>query len=207
MAEDLDRPPTLLYRIEDRLYVNVTPRCTARCVFCPRETRPVVRGIDLALPTPPDAAHYVNALEERLRGWQPREVVFCGFGEPTLRVRLIKQLAVRARRRGVRTRLDTNGHGSAIHGRPITRGLVGLIDAVSISLNAAESVPYDRIMRPRIAGAFEATLGFIEEAVLVFPEVLVSAVTGLPGNDDDAVRRLAVRLGAQYRPRPLGRIG
>lgn len=197
----------LLYRIDTRLYVNVTPKCTARCVFCPRETRPVVHGIDLSLPSAPPADAYAEELESELKRWQPEEIVFCGFGEPTLRLRLLKRLATIARRRGVRTRLDTNGHGSLIHGRPILRGLVGLLDAISISLNAADTETYERVMRPRVTGAFEGTLAFIEEAVELIPEVTVTAVTGLPDVDEEALRRLVLRLGARFRGRPLGRIG
>lgn len=197
----------LAYPIRRSLYVNVTNACTARCHFCPRETCPTVQGFDLALGRNPPPEEFVAAVEEQLEPGKPEELVFCGFGEPTLRLDVIHAVARRAKQAGLRVRLNTNGHGSLIHGRLITPGLRGLVDAVSVSLNAADRESYEEIVRPRHHGAFAAVLGFIREAKINLPEVTATAVEDVPGADLDATRRLAEALGAGFRSRPLDRLG
>ena len=200
-------PDVLLYRIGMGLYVNVTAGCTAHCTFCPRETRPVVQGIDLTLRRGHAAETYTAALEAAVAAERPSEVVLCGFGEPTLRLDVVTHVARRAKALGLRVRLDTNGHGSLLHGRSILPELAGLIDAMSVSLNAPDRESYDRLVRPSLPGAFDAVVEFIREAVLQVPEVTATAVAGLPGVESAATERLARELGARFRARPLDRLG
>jgi TatD DNase family protein len=197
----------LLYRIGTGLYVNVTAGCTASCTFCPRETRPVIHGVDLTLRSGHAAETYVAALEQAVASDRPSEVVLCGFGEPTLRLDVVTQVAARAKQLGLRVRLDTNGHGSLLHGRSILPELAGLIDALSVSLNAPDRESYDRIVQPSLPGAFEAVVGFIREAVRYIPDVTATAVAGLPGMDLAATEHLAHSLGARFRARPLDHLG
>lgn len=200
-------PPVLVYRIRDALYVNVTSACSADCIFCSRKDRPVVRDHRLDLDHVPPIDDYLEALEREFRTWTPDEIVFCGFGEPTLRPDVLRAVAAAAKHRGIRVRLNTNGHGSVLQGREITLELQGLVDAVSVSLNAADAETYERIMRPGITNAFEATLEFICEAKSNLPKVDVTAIDGLEGVDIHAVKLLADTLGVGFRSRVLGVVG
>ena len=61
-----------------------------------------------------------------------REVVFCGYGEPTYRVDEIVKIAEYVKSRGGKTRLNTNGHGNVINGRNIAPELA-LLDGINVS--------------------------------------------------------------------------
>jgi TatD DNase family protein len=75
------------------------------------------------------------------------EIVFCGYGEPTIRWDVVKKISEYVKAKGGKTRLNTNGHGNIINKRDITPEMKGLIDTVSISLNSTDANQYSEIMR------------------------------------------------------------
>jgi len=201
---------TSVYPIRRSLYVNLTNRCTSACTFCPRADEAadlVVKGHDLRLAHEPEVHEVVGALEAA-RPENYTEVVFCGFGEPTLRLDVLKRVAAEVKRRwDLPVRLDTNGHGSAIAGRDITDDLAGLVDTVSVSLNAPDAATYERLCRPTIPDAFQAVCDFIRASKGKIPEVRATAVA-VPGLDVEAVRRLAEEdLGVPFRVRAYNEVG
>jgi TatD DNase family protein len=200
--------PCLVYPIRRSLYVNVTNECSNRCTFCPRATgKLVVKGHDLKLPREPTAAEIIQALADA--GVQNYvEVVFCGFGEPTLRMDVLKEVAREVKGRWkLRTRLNTNGQGSAINGRDITEELAGLIDAVSVSLDAPDAATYEKLCRPTVPNAFAAVCDFLRSAKGRFATVRATAVA-IPGLDLEAVRRLAEQnLGVAFEVRAFNVVG
>ncbi len=183
--------PCLVYPIRRSLYVNVTNDCSNACTFCPRSTgRLEVKGHDLALGEEPSAEDLVVALQ-RAGAERYGEIVFCGFGEPTLRLDVVKAVAREVKKRwNLPIRLDTNGQGSALNGRDIVPELEGLVDAVSVSLNAPDAATYDRLCRPTIDHAFRVVCDFICGCKGRIPRVRATAVA-VPGIDLEAVRRLA----------------
>ncbi|MDI6871248.1 MAG: TatD family nuclease-associated radical SAM protein [Bacillota bacterium] len=191
----------IAYRFKDALYLNITNRCTNDCTFCLRRHREGIAGQRLWLEAEPEAGAVLAEIGDPA---PYREVVFCGFGEPLLRLDVVKEVAAALRRTypGLRLRVDTNGLANLVYGRNIVPELVGLIDAVSISLNAPTAGEYERLCRPSLPGAFEAVLDFTREAVRAVPEVTLTAVA-LPGLDLEACRRLAESLGARFRVRPF----
>ena len=134
------------YQIGKNLYINVTNRCNADCVFCDRKGEAVVSGYNLKMSKSeePAAEIYIKEIGDPKNY---NEIVFCGFGEPTIRWDVVKQIAEYVKQNGGRTRLDTDGHGSFINKRDITPELSGLIDIVSISINAADPQKYSELMR------------------------------------------------------------
>jgi len=134
------------YRIGKSLYINVTNRCDADCVFCDRKGNAVISGYKLKMEKSqePPAGVYINEIGDPLKY---KEVVFCGYGEPTLRWDIVKEVAKYVKEKGGKTRLDTNGHGNYINKRDITPELEGLIDSVSISLNSIDAQQYAALMR------------------------------------------------------------
>jgi len=202
--------PTFVYPIRRSLYVNLTNRCTNTCTFCPRaaeEPDLTVKGHNLALEHEPDVQELVVALEAA-RPENYEEIVFCGFGEPTLRLGVLTRVADTVKRRwGLPVRLNTNGHGSAIAGRDITGDLAGRVDVVSVSLDAPDAATYERLCRPTIPGAFEATCAFLRASKGTIPDVRATAVA-VPGLDTEAVRRLAEEaLGVAFRVREYNEVG
>jgi TatD DNase family protein len=103
-------------------------------------------------------------------------------------------------------RIDTNGHGNLIHKRNILPELKGLVDAVSVSLNAQNAELYEKISQPKFPGAYEAVKEFIREAKRYIPDVTATIVT-VPGVDVEACRRIAEELGAKLRVREHNVVG
>jgi TatD family-associated radical SAM protein len=191
----------IAYRLHDNLYLNLTNRCPNNCTFCLRRRREGIGGQHLWLDQEPDAAAVLAAVGDP----RPyREIVFCGFGEPLLRPGVVREVAVALRQHypdgRFRLRVDTNGLANLVFGRNVLEDLAGLIDAVSLSLNAPTAEEYERLCQPGLPGAFAAVLEFAREAVKVVPEVTLTAVS-VPGVDLEACRRLAEGLGARFRVR------
>ena len=135
------------------------------------------------------------------------EVVFCGYGEPTLRLEVIKRVARAVKEKGGRVRLNTNGHGNLIHKRNILPDLAGWVDAVSISLNAENTEKYNAICRPAFGfKTYDAVMAFIREAKRYIPEVTVTVVR-TPLIDVGACERIAKELSVTFRIRELDAVG
>ncbi len=165
---------TIVYPLKENLYINLTNRCTARCVFCPRVSRPVIEEYNLRLSYEPSVEDVIGAIGDPA-GY--KEVVFCGFGEPTLRLHELLEIAEWLKSQGAKVRLNTNGHGNLIHHRSIVPELAGKIDAVSISLNAPDAAAYYRIVRPDFGPqTYQAVKEFIQECRQKLPEVQVTMV-------------------------------
>ncbi len=193
----------LVYTIRDRLYVNLTNRCTARCVFCRRESAPVASGYNLSLAVEPGVRAYLEAIGDPTRY---REIIFCGFGEPTLRLDELIEIARHLKHRGIRTRLNTNGHGNLIHGRNIVPDIAPFLDEISISIDAADPQTYNRVVRPDFGqDSFAAVVDFVRECAGKIPSVCLTAVD-LPGVDLEACRKLAAELNVDFRAREYQRM-
>jgi len=188
----------IAYEIGDNLYLNITNRCPNACPWCVRFRSPYLKGHNLTLDHEPSYEEIIAAMGD-VSGYG--EVVFCGYGEPTERLDTLKQVASYLKGKGARVRLDTNGLGSLIAGRDIVPELVGLVDAVSVSVNTADARQYAEICRPTFGEkAHEAVLEFVRRAKEAIGDVTVTAVT-LPGVDVEAVRRLAEGMGVRFRAR------
>ena len=200
-------PPksAIAYPIRDSLYLNITNRCSCDCVFCPRLKNPVVKGHYLKLEREPEFEG-VAAAVEKVPG-EFRELVFCGFGEPTIRFELVKRLANHFRGRFLRLRLDTNGHGSLINGRDITSEIAEIFDIVSISLNTSDAQQYLKLNRPEFGeGAFSGMLEFLKGCRRAGLEV-IGTVVGYPGADIEGTKQMAEELGIKFRVRKYDELG
>ena len=72
-------------------------------------------------------------------------------------------------------RINTNGHGNLIHKRNIVPELGGIVDSISISLDAHDEETYNRICKPAFTNAFNEILQFTRQAKEVIPEVMVTS--------------------------------
>ena len=194
----------IAYRIRNSLYLNVTNRCSNRCSFCAKFDDFTVKGHYLHLDHEPDAAEVLAALGDPA---PYDEIVFCGYGEPLLRLDLIKEVATVLKRHGCRIRINTDGQANLVHGRNILPELAGLVDSISVSLNAADAATYERLCNtPFGAEGFKGVCDFLREAPRHIPEVVASAVT-VPGLEIEPIRRLAVELGVVFREREYAEVG
>jgi TatD DNase family protein len=193
------------YKIRNSLYLNLTNRCTNACTFCAKRRDYRVKGHLLQLPGEPSVAQ-VLVLVGDPAGYD--EIVFCGFGEPLLRLEDVKEISRELKRRGARVRVNTDGLANLVHGRNILPELSGLVDALSVSLNAPDAESYARICPSRYgAGAFPSLLDFLREAPTHVASVTATAVA-LPGLDTESVRRLAESIpGVAFRLRSYNEVG
>ncbi|RMD60338.1 MAG: YchF/TatD family DNA exonuclease, partial [Nitrospirae bacterium] len=107
----------IAYKIRNSLYLNITNRCTNACTFCIRFQNDYVKGHYLRLNHEPSFEEIIEAIGEYSGDYS--EVVFCGFGEPLLRLDIVKDVAKWLKKRGVKVRINTNGQANLIHSRNI----------------------------------------------------------------------------------------
>jgi len=193
----------IAYRIRDSLYLNITNRCTNKCGFCVKSRTSYVKGHNLRLQKEPSALQVIKAIKD------PKaysEVVFCGIGEPLLRLDVVKKVSAWIKQNGGKVRINTNGQGNLIHGKNILPELNGIVDNMSVSLDAEDAKKYEKICRPAIKGSYEGVLSFIREAVKIIPEVKVTIVK-IPGVNVEKCRIIAEGLGVELRVRDFDMVG
>jgi len=189
---------TYTYQIGESLYINITNRCNADCIFCDRKGAATLNGYNLkmAKSDEPDAYIYIKEIGDPKRY---KEIVFCGYGEPTIRWEVVKEIAKYVKEKGGKTRINTDGHGNVINKRDITPELAGLIDTVSISLNSVDPDQYAKLMRvdPQMHGEM---INFAKKASK-FTHVVMSIV-GISEVDSEAAKRFVTEeLGVDFRER------
>ncbi|MEA4853331.1 MAG: TatD family nuclease-associated radical SAM protein [Christensenella sp.] len=188
---------TYTYKIGDVTYINLTNQCTNDCDFCVRRTEKGVAGYDLWMEKEPTAAEVIAELAK-----DKTDVVFCGYGEPTIKIDELKQIAAYVKNYGGHTRINTNGHASVYHGRDIAKELVGLIDEVSISLNEADAAKYQAVAHSRYGeDGFRYMLDFARDCVKYGIKATLSVVDVISPEDIETCRKIAQDVGATFRVR------
>lgn len=196
---------TILYKVHNNLYVNLTNRCSANCTFCLRQTRDHMETSDSLWLLHEPSVEEVIAEFQKFNLDEFDEVVFCGFGEPTEAFDVLLPVAKYVKTTYKKPiRINTNGHGNLINHRNITPELEGVIDTISISLNTPDAKKYNKLVRSRYGEeAFDAMLSFAKEAKKYVPNVVLSTVaTTLTEEEEDICRNLCDKLGVTYRIRP-----
>lgn len=195
---------TICYVLGNTLYINVTNRCTNRCSFCVRDKDCGIGDVNLWLEREPTA----EEMMEDIKKFNPKnydEVVFCGYGEPTMRLDAVLACAKFIKENfGSKIRINTNGQANLFYGENVAPRLKGLIDVVSISLNAKNADEYDKMCKS-IYGkeSFQALIDFAKECKQYVPEVVMSVVDILPQEDIAVCRHIAEDAGAKLRVREL----
>ena len=195
----------IAYTLHGNCYLNITSRCTLRCGFCPKFNKDwEVKGYPLRLRQEPSVQEILAAVGDPTAY---KEVVFCGLGEPTLRLPELLQVAHQLKQAGARIRLNTDGLANWVHQRNIVPELAECVDALSISLNAQDETTYNRHCRPPAVGAFPELLEFILCAREQIPDITITAIDGLEGVDIAACEALGERFNVKFRRRVLDEVG
>ncbi|WP_135604618.1 TatD family nuclease-associated radical SAM protein [Methanococcoides sp. NM1] len=198
---NLENVGTLCYEGHDNLYLNITNRCSASCVFCIRDVSDGVYGYDLRLKKEPSVEDILNKLESIDLG-KYREVVFTGFGEATLRFDVLLEVTRWLKERDVKVRLDTNGHAQLLYPeRNVVAELkeAGL-DEVSVSLNAESESKYNELCRPAFEGSYNAMLDFTRDAIAAGIQTRMTVV-GFNDIDVKKCEKIALDIGAVFHVR------
>ncbi len=197
---------TITYPVKNGIYVNMTNRCPCACTFCLRQNNPGVFGSDsLWLEREPS----VEEVCESLAQWnlaEKDEIVFCGYGEPTERLYELLQVASWVKERyNIPIRLNTNGLSDLIYEKTTAPLLAGLIDTVSVSLNANNAEDYLKLTRAKFGiGSWQAMLDFTKQCTLYVPKVVMTVVDQVttPAEQEEA-GRICESIGATLRVRPF----
>ena len=187
------------------VYVNLTNQCTCACTFCLRSLKDMAEGHSLWLEREPSETEVRGELSA-LPWEKVGEIVFCGFGEPTMRLDVLTSLLrwLRAEHPKVKTRLNTNGLSDLFHGRDTAPDFDGLLDVISVSLNASNAERYLELTRSRFGMAsFEAMLAFAQHAKAYVPDVVLTVVDHVEDDGEIArCRAICEERGLRLRVRP-----
>ena len=196
---------TIIYEVHNGLYVNLTNRCPCACTFCLRQTMDTVGNSGgLWLEHEPS----VDEVKKALSGADMnkyKELVFCGFGEPTERLDALLEIAAFVKKNyNLPIRINTNGMGDLVNGEPIAEKLRGLIDTVSISLNTPNAEEYLKLTRSKFGEkSFDALIAFAKSCVAVIPSVVMTTVDTTISHEEEAqCQAICDSVGATYRIRP-----
>ena len=194
--------------MDNSLYLNITNRCTNACVFCIRYKARCFHGkFRLWLDYEPSVEDIMKVIGDPK---QYKEIVFCGYGEPLIRLETVKEVVIKLKSHlpspislFPKIRVDTNGHANLFYQRNILPELKGLIDIMSVSLNAESNEVYGSICNSFFgARAYPAVIEFIKESKKYIPEVEASVVDLPQLIDIKKARKIAEELGVKFRIRP-----
>ena len=201
---NVDQSTRIAYVIRNSLYLNITNRCTNSCTFCAKFSDFTVKGHQLCLEREPSVEDVMSAIGDPS---SYDEVVFCGYGEPLLRLDLVKEVASFLKQKNITVRINTDGQANLVHNRNILPELAGLVDSISVSLNAPDAETYQKICCSEFGEqGYDALKEFLVEAKQHIPSVTATAVT-LPGIDINACRKVADELQVEFRERIYNEVG
>ena len=191
-----NRKDTYAYILDGNLYINLTNKCSNGCDFCVRNERSSYFGHYLWIrhgdPTPEKVISQVKGLGDLTRF---KEVVFCGFGEPTYKVAEMVKLCDYFHEKGLKTRLNTNGQGNLINKRDIVSDLKDKIDFVNVSLNASCAEKYQPVCRSQFGpSGFEAMIEFAKQCKRQGVDCRFSIVDCIGEEEVEACKRLATSV-------------
>lgn len=188
---------TYVYEYNGKDYINLTNKCTNNCTFCIRNHHNGVGVHELWLKQEPSAEQVIDILKEK-----KRDVVFCGFGEPMIRIDAIRKIAAYVKSYGGNVRINTNGHANAYHNRNVVPEIAPYIDIFSISLNHVDPNSYQEICRSIYGNkAFEYMLDFAKCCLNENKKVILSAMDIIGEENIKKCREIADALGAEFRER------
>lgn len=200
----MEKAMTLLYKVRGNLYVNLTNRCPCACTFCLRSTRETMDEENHSLWLQHEPS--VEEVIEEFKKWDLKhfkEIVFCGYGEPTERMDAVEQIAGYLKAHYSNPlRINTNGLGNLIWGRDITP-MFKDIDTVSISLNTPNADKYHELVRSKFGNrSFDAMLTFAKNVTKYVPNVVMTTVeTTITKEEEAQCQEICDRLGVTYRIR------
>jgi len=198
------KEPSIVYWLGKNLYLNITNKCPNNCYFCLRNFKDGISGFNLKLITEPSISEVISKLQNviSLKNWS--EIVFCGFGEPLVRLDCILEVCRWIKRfygKDTSIRIDTNGQGFLVNkDSEVIKQLKNAgVNKISVSLNAHDLETYNQVCRPTFGNAFESILNFIVKAKEAF-NTEITAVS-IPEVDITKIEEIARKLEVRFRLR------
>ena len=196
---------TITYKSSTSLYVNLTNKCPCACTFCLRKNKDHVFDSDsLWLEREPTVQEMCDSIDL----WDLTkfsELVFCGYGEPTERLFDLIEVAKYVKSKSdISIRINTNGLSDLIWKEPTACKLKGVIDVVSISLNATNKEDYFKVVRPKFGiGSYDAMLNFAKDCTKYVPSVVMTVVDEVTSKEEQILsKKICDSIGVKFRIRP-----
>ena len=192
---------TVVYELDGNLYINLTNKCSNVCSFCVRNGKEDYYGHKLWLKKEPTAEEVLSEIKDVKKY---RQVVFCGFGEPTYRIEVLREIGCFLKKAGAFVRLNTNGQGNLINGRDITGMLEGAVDKVNVSLNEGDADSYMSVCHSIFGKeCYESIIDFAVKCKQRGIETVFSVVDVIGEKEIQKCREIADRCGIPLRVRAL----
>lgn len=193
----------IIYTYEGSAYLNITNKCPCSCVFCIRSNGDGLGSAETLWhkkdPTIEEIKAEIDAFDFSDYG----EVVFCGYGEPTQALdNLIESAKYLKEKHGLKIRLNSNGLSDLINGKKTAHLLEGIVDSISISLNAPDAESYQRVSRSKFGNeAFDAVLSFATDCKKYIPKVKFTVVDVISDEEIELCKQLSEKLEIPLRVR------
>ena len=194
----------ILYEVYDNLYVNLTNKCPCACTFCLRQTRDEMNHSGSLWLEREPGVEEVKAEFDKFDMQKYKEVVFCGFGEPTERLEDLLEIAAFVKDKFNKPiRINTNGLSDLIWQKDTAPMYKGLVDTVSISRNTPNKERYYELTRSKFGiDSYDAMLNFAGNVSKYVPHVVLSTVaTTLTEEEEKQSAHICERLAVTYRIR------
>ncbi|MBO6271189.1 radical SAM protein [bacterium] len=195
----------LVYILDGKIYINLTNACTNDCKFCLRQQKDDVQGTNMWLSSEKISSNDVIEQLKKHEDKISKGITFCGYGEPTIKFDVLKEVASFIKNNYPNTyiKVNTNGHGNIINKKDILPELKRLVDEFSISLNAQNKELYNVLSQPKVKDAYNEMLKFAKESVALGFKTTMSVVSGFENCDVNIseCENIAKNIGADFRNR------
>lgn len=193
----------IVYTYEGSAYLNITNKCPCACIFCIRSNGDGLGSADTLWHKKDPSFDEIKAEIDSFDFSPYKEVVFCGYGEPTEALdNLIRTAEYIKEKLGLKIRVNSNGLSDLINGKETAHLLEGLVDCISISLNAPDAESYQRVSQSAFGNeAFPALLKFAGDCKKYIPEVKFTVVDVITDEEIRKCQEIADSMGIKLRVR------
>ena len=193
----------IIYTYGGSAYMNITNKCPCACIFCIRSNGDGLGSAESLWLKGDPTIDEIKAEIDNFDFSEYDEVVFCGYGEPTQALdNLIESAKYLKEKHSLKIRLNSNGLSDLINGKPTAHLLEGVVDSISISLNAPDSEAYQRVTRSKFGeDAYPALLKFAEECKQYIPSVKFTVVDVISEEEIEECKKISEKMGIPLRVR------
>lgn len=188
----------------NKIYINLTNRCSCSCTFCLRSLKEFNEHNSLWLKEEPTVE---EVKEEFMKyDWSSvAEIIFCGFGEPTMRLKDLTEIAawLKSVHPDIPIRVNTNGLADLVFEKPTAEMWKGIVDTVSISLNSSDAQKYVDVTRNHFGlKSYQAMLDYAKDCQKYVSHVVMTVVDIIGKEEVAACQKVCDENGLFLRVRP-----
>ena len=186
----------IIYTYGGSAYMNITNKCPCACVFCIRSNGDGLGSAESLWLKGDPTIDEIKAEIDKFDFSDYDEVVFCGYGEPTQALdNLIESAKYLKEKHSLKIRLNSNGLSDLINGKPTAHLFKGIVDSISISLNAPDSETYQRVTRSKYGEkAYSALLQFAEDCKKYIPKVKFTVVDVISDDEIEECKKISEKM-------------